>query len=99
MPPVPKPCRLKDKGAIKAVRKDFCEWCGTPRGPFEVHHVKSKGAGNPDHPYNLICLCHSCHQFKAHQGAIKGWQFFEVVARREGVNVEEVRRVVRELKA
>lgn len=33
-----------------------CEWCGDP-GPWEVSHIKSKGAGGPDTIDNVFRGC------------------------------------------
>jgi hypothetical protein len=43
-----------------AIRKGFtrCEWCGDEIPlPQEPHHIVSRGAGGPDHQYNLMMLC------------------------------------------
>jgi len=28
---------------------------------LQVHHLIPRGHGGSDHPYNLICLCSTCH--------------------------------------
>ena len=55
------------------------------RGPFEVHHIRSRGAGGDDVPENLINLCvgpaaNDCHG-QAHNGSIARETLREIVAR------------------
>lgn len=35
-----------------------------------LHHVKSRGAGGTDDPYNLIPVCRSCHNLFHDNGAV-----------------------------
>ena len=97
----PKKIRLVDPAAIKAVRSDTCTKCGKPAegGP---HHIIKVGIGGPDHRYNLIQLCHwDCHTV-AHDLnpplELKTDYLFSLVAKREGVSIEEVVDTVMELK-
>jgi len=58
------------------------------RGPFEVHHIKSRGAGGDDVAENLITLCvgptaNDCHG-KVHRGEISRETLREIIARRNG---------------
>ncbi len=87
--------RLTDKKAIKAARKPYCERCGA-RASGENHHVVTRGAGGPDHALNLIQLCQTCHT-KAHAGNISKQELFEIIAKREGVPVQDVIDTVRRL--
>ena len=64
----PKPVRVKDRRAIEAARRPYCEWCWR-WGPTHVHHIKSRGSGGGDVPENLISLCVGCHD-RAHRGLI-----------------------------
>ncbi len=64
----PKPKRIKDKKAIEAARKPFCEVC-RKCNRTTVHHIKTVGSGGDDVPENLISLCVVCHT-KAHHGEI-----------------------------
>ena len=46
------------------VRDDYtCQNCGDQKAEndLEVHHVKTRANGGPDHPTNLILLCLYCH--------------------------------------
>ena len=87
---IPKIKRLVDPAAYEAARKELCEHpiCHnrTTGGP---HHVITRASGGPDHPYNLISLCVVCHT-KAHDGNIPRSLQFAIVARREGVEAEEL---------
>ncbi len=81
---IPKPKRLKDKKAIEAVRRSFCEVCGRRDLGLHVHHIITKGSGGPDHRYNLITLCAECHT-RTHAGRISQDCLWRIVGRREGV--------------
>jgi len=63
--------RIVDPEAIEAARRPYCAKCGISRGVEhnQVHHIYTKGAGNPDTVDNLISLCVECHA-KAHAGLI-----------------------------
>lgn len=74
---IPKPRRVKDKKALAAARKEFCEYCLT-WGPVHVHHIRSRGAGGNDEPANLIDLCPFCHD-KVHRGLIPRERLREIV--------------------
>ena len=100
MPSVPKRKRINDKVVRQEARKPYCEACGKATLAGEgAHHIGSKGAGFPDHPWNLIMLCNECHIYKAHGGHYSKRFLFEIVAKREGVSVEEVENTVWGLKA
>lgn len=46
------------------VRDDYrCQNCEKPKpeANLEVHHIRTKANGGPDHPTNLITLCLYCH--------------------------------------
>jgi hypothetical protein len=64
--PLAKSMRVVDRKAIEAARKNYCELCGSFRGPFQVHHVKTRGSGGGDLAELLINLCvgpgtNDCH--------------------------------------
>jgi 5-methylcytosine-specific restriction endonuclease McrA len=80
--PVPKTTRVSDRKTVESIRSRRCEHCYR-YGPTHVHHVRSKGAGGPDIPENLIALCSRCHE-KAHRGLIRKSVLFERVAKRLG---------------
>jgi hypothetical protein len=49
-----------DKEAILKRDGYCCSVCGS-RTFLEVHHIKPRGAGGPDEPWNLAALCEWCH--------------------------------------
>ncbi len=40
-----------------------CQRCGSSSG-LELDHMLPLGRGGPDHPHNLMRLCHRCHDEK-----------------------------------
>lgn len=95
---VPKPRRLLDPGAVQAAKKPWCEVCGSPSRGIEPHHILTRGAGGPDHKYNLIQLCWECHYGRVPAGQLPPHYLFEIVARREGKTVEEIEEMVYRLR-
>ena len=83
--PIDKLCRIVDPKAIQAARRNYCERCGRVGGRFEVHHIKSRGAGGDDVAENLINLCigfeSNCHD-RAHRGLIPRAELLTIVAQR-----------------
>ena len=76
--------RLEDAAAIRECKENVdyhCEVCHQEASDSH-HYWYSKGAGGPDHRFNLICLCRVCHR-KAHDGAILAGFLLNIVARRE----------------
>jgi hypothetical protein len=93
---IPKPKRVVDKRAIEAARKPWCEIDG--RAAYgEPHHIVTRGANGPDHKLNLVQLCFSCHYEKIPAAGLSQEFLFYIVARREGMTVEEVESVVRQM--
>jgi hypothetical protein len=83
----PKNKRIVDKKAIARCReKGFCQICGHPGD--DVHHIVSRGAGGPDHIYNLIYLCRQCHK-EIHDGKLERHWIFCFVSMREGKSIDE----------
>lgn len=79
--------RIHDRHALTAARRPYCEYCGLARGPFETHHIKSRGAGGDDVEENLINLCvgpktNDCHG-RAHRGLIPRHMLEDIVRRRK----------------
>ncbi len=78
-----------------------CENCGIlSRGRLDAHHIYARGMGGGgrlDVRENLIALCALCHR-RVHDGNIKRLQLLTVVARREGLQVEEVAQRVMDLR-
>lgn len=73
---------------INAVRKPYCEKCGNPATGWP-HHIKTRGAGGKDDRRNLIQLCDCCHDL-AQQYKIPRLDLVVIVARREGITVQEI---------
>lgn len=76
---------------INAVRKDYCEYCGSSASGWP-HHIKTRGAGGPDARWNLIQLCARCHDL-AQQYKIPRLELVKIVAQREGMDVKEIYRL------
>ncbi len=93
---IPKPCRLRDVKAIQAARKSFSELSGLP-AHGEPHHIIPRSVGGPDHAWNLIQLTAFEHR-KAQDGMIPAKALFEIVARREGVDVDILIREVNRMR-
>ncbi len=81
---IPKPRRVRDRAAIEAARKPWCEVCGKA-GPVHVHHIDSRGAGHGDVADNLVSACPWCHA-RIHAGQIPRERLREIVRRREDAN-------------
>lgn len=77
-----------DIKAIEEVRKPYCERCGRPAHGWP-HHIKTRGAGGKEDPWNLIQLCGECHEL-AQQYKIPRLECVTIVAHREGMTVEEI---------
>lgn len=77
-----------DMASLLSVRKDYCEICGSKAEGWP-HHIKTRGAGGREEPWNLIQLCGLCHQ-KAQQYKIPRLEVVKIVAKREGISVEEI---------
>lgn len=83
--------RIVDEQLLHSFRtKGRCERCHRPNpGGFTIpHHVFCRGIGGGtriDHPYNLIALCHECHQ-AFHDGRIDREDVVTIVADRERVD-------------
>lgn len=88
MPAVPKPERIISRAAIRECRKSFCELCGRP-AHGEPHHVRPRSLGGSDIRENLIQLCFDDHR-DAHDGKLSHTVLIPVIAKREGLGVEEV---------
>lgn len=79
-----------DLSAIERIRKPYCEYCGSPAHGWP-HHIKTRGAGGKEDPWNLIQLCGECHE-AAQTYKIPRRKLIEIVAAREGITVEEIYR-------
>jgi hypothetical protein len=70
MTAVPKPRRKRDKKALKAAKAElFCVAEGWfCRDPMDCAHIRSRGSGGPDEPWNLVSLCRHHHAMQHSQG-------------------------------
>ena len=92
MASVPKRKRVRDRATCKSVRKPYCEVCGE-KAYGGCHHVISVGSGGGDLVENLIQLCKNCHINKAHGGHYSKDFLFEIIAKREGKTLEEIKKI------
>jgi hypothetical protein len=88
MSTIPKPTRIISKKTVQECRKNYCEHCGK-KATGEPHHVRPRSLGGSDIKENLIQLCFDCHRV-AHDGKIPYPVFVAIIAKREGLIVEEV---------
>jgi len=60
-----KPKRLRDKKLFAEIKTMSCVVCGRPPGnpanPIDPSHIKTRGSGGPDAPFNLWPKCRTCH--------------------------------------
>lgn len=56
----PKPKRKADLEVLAEVRAKPCCICG--RWPSDPSHVKSRGSGGPDTPWNVVPMCREHHR-------------------------------------
>lgn len=92
MTAIPKQKRIVSNKTIQECRKDYCEYCGA-RARGEPHHIRPRSLGGSDTRPNLIQLCAECHT-KAHSGKLSHTDLIPIVAKREGVPVEEVYKTI-----
>jgi hypothetical protein len=87
--------KVIDPKLLKSVRLRPCEveGCEHPT-PAESHHVYTRGAGQIDLPCNLIALCHAHHYSHHYNGTPSTADLLAIVARREGVSVEDIQQTV-----
>ncbi len=77
----------------------LCQACGRICKMRCGHHCFSKGAGQVDHPFNLVavgmnisdCKCHHDHHYS---GRPSRHDFLRVVSKREGVPLEFIDSVI-----
>ena len=85
--------RLKDPKAVYMAKKFYCEVCGQ-RAYGDPHHVTTRGSGGPDHALNLVQLCTQCHYGDVPSAKLNKQKLWEIIARREGMEVAEIQRAV-----
>jgi hypothetical protein len=70
----------------------FCEWCGDDiELPQDPHHIISRGAGGPDHAYNLMMLCGKQARWGCHRDAHTGGLSAELLLSRHATLFPEIR--------
>jgi hypothetical protein len=52
--------RIVDRDLLDAVSQMPCSVC-FKRGPNDPAHIKSRGSGGHDRPYNVVALCREHH--------------------------------------
>ena len=87
----PKPRRIRSQSTIDKSRKPLCEVCGSP-AHGEPHHIVPRSLLGSDVKENLIQLCHRCHYVDVANGTLTKEQLFPIVAKREKVPADELRR-------
>ena len=87
---VPKEKRIRNRALLKAMREKipYCERCGKP-GHGGMHHIRYRSQGGSDIRPNLIRLCVYCHR-GIHDARHDRTELIAIVARREGMTLEEV---------
>lgn len=65
----PKVKRHKDLDCIKRIGSLPCVACGA-NPPNHAHHIKTRGSGGGDYPWNLMPLDFKCHT-EVHQIGLK----------------------------
>jgi len=51
-----------DPAFLKAIRKLPCILCGSPP-PTTASHIKTRGSGGKDEPFNVTPMCFDCHRY------------------------------------
>lgn len=88
--------KVIDDAVLQAFRESGrCEYClrATPGG-CHPHHWYARGFGGGsrlDIRINLIALCWHCHRL-VHDGHVPREELLEIIAKREGLEPEEVER-------
>ena len=79
--------RIVNKKVINECHKyEHCMVCGCDGS--DAHHIMSKGAGFPDHKYNLILLCRKCHSL-AHENKLTREYLFSILSVLYNVKITE----------
>lgn len=73
----PKPKRIVDQSALELFRHGSCELCH--RMEVDPCHIKSRGSGGPDAPFNLIRLCREHHSLQHSVGWIRMMERFPIL--------------------
>lgn len=69
-PKVRKPLKSKPHGISPQLRESvmerdgyLCQWCRTPGGRLDPHHILPRGRGGKDVLINLVALHRQCHRY------------------------------------
>lgn len=65
----------KDPNFLKRIRSLRCMACGA-EPPSEAHHIKSRGAGGGDDPWNVLPLCPNHHTLSNQSWHVLGKESF-----------------------
>lgn len=68
-----KPKRQTNSTVLDQFRGRPCVLCGKPSDPA---HIKSRGAGGPDDPQNIVSLCREHHSMQHQYGHIRMMEKF-----------------------
>lgn len=89
--------RIVNEKLLKEFRqKERCEYCNRPCESLDAHHLVQRGLGGGkrlDISPNLAALCRFCHT-DYHAGKIMYEDMLAVVAAREGVLQDDIRKVM-----
>jgi hypothetical protein len=86
--------KVIDRKLLARVRRRACEVCDAAP-PSEAHHLFTRGAGQLDLPINVVALCSfGCHYRHHFSGTPSTADLLAIVARREGVSVEDIQQTV-----
>jgi len=80
--------RIVDNNAIQRCKeRGICEVCGLEGN--DPHHIITVRSGGPDHDYNLICVCRSCHtRLHGPFCSVAKNDLFNIVSKREEINID-----------
>lgn len=67
--------RSRNMSLLQEVRGEPCAVCFR-EGPSDPHHIKTRGAGGPDRPWNLIAVCREHHSQIHNEGILSLWEKF-----------------------
>lgn len=56
------------KELCKLLKSNGCIACKITNGIIDIHHIKTRGSGGGDDPWNILPLCRKCHQLWHHIG-------------------------------
>ncbi len=81
--------RIHDPDTLERFRNMPCEVCGHSR-PNDPHHVRTKGAGQIDAPWNLVALCRLHHSSHHYGGQPTTETCLSIICKRMGVTYDQI---------